>query len=82
MAKLKSTDRAAMKSWTMGCWWARPTCWSGIRDELALLAKNTEERITFTGEPEETMPEELARLSELAALEAREAVTSYSGLAS
>ena len=68
---MEKVDRDAMKSATMGCWWpsrAYPggPCWSGIRDELALLARNSEERVAFTSVEETPCAGELARLADVA----------------
>ena len=48
--KLKSTDRAAMKDATMGCWWSNRAfpkeqpVWSGIANELYALCIGSEYR--------------------------------------
>ena len=75
MAKrITREDREAMQSATMGCWWPQrigrqpvfeDTCWSGIRNELELLAKQAEERAQFNGWANDEA-EELARLAALA----------------
>ena len=68
--RITASDRAAMRAATMGCWWpsraypGKPT-WSGIANELGLLAKQAENRADWHGEPQ-TEAIELSRLAELA----------------
>lgn len=50
----KQSDRAAMRSWTMGCWWSSKAypksspVWSGVANELYALALGAEARDDMT----------------------------------
>ena len=70
--RITKEDRAAMRYATMACWWpsrAHPgqPVWSGIRNELELLAKQAEIRADWRGEPH-AEAYELSRLAGLVSM--------------
>ena len=49
--KIHKMDREDMRSWTNSCWWTKPICWSGIRNDLALRALQHEQAADYLKEP-------------------------------